>query len=104
MPLEGIPTAGGERQDAARALNCPRNLSERCLNSSLRNAVDDGKLIGRQLSLHDIIDKGEGLAGSSTLSVFISSSVMAARTLSVQSIGIALAPPSVSVSYPHSYI
>lgn len=63
MPLEGVPAAGAERQGATRALNHPRDVSQRYFNPSLRNAVDDGKLIGRQLSLHDIIDDREPLVG-----------------------------------------
>ena len=51
-----------ERQDATSALSRPRDVPGRYLNPSLRNAVDHGKLIGRQLSLHDIVDDGECLA------------------------------------------
>jgi hypothetical protein len=91
MPLEGIPAAGRERADAARA-NRQRDVSERCLDPVLGDVVDRRKLRRRKLARHDIIDDGKRFGGSSTLPVLIISRfVMASLTLAAQSVGIASA-------------
>jgi hypothetical protein len=61
--MEGIPAASVQRQDAAGTLNHVRDVSERCLNPILLDAVDHSKLGSTQLASHDIIDEGERLVG-----------------------------------------
>ena len=99
MPLEGIPAAGPERPDAARAKR-PRDLPERCPDPLLGDTVDRRKLRRRKLAATTSSMMASALAGSSTLSVLISRFVMAFLTWSVQSVGIARPPPFRELAEP----
>ena len=62
ITLEFIPTARSERPSPARA-NGSRDLSERCPDPLLRDAVDHRKVGSSKLALQDIIEDGKRLVG-----------------------------------------
>src|ERR1700722_12133263 len=57
IPPEFIPAAGLERPDPARA-DSPADVSKRCLDPLVWNAVNPRKLVSCQFALHNSIDEG----------------------------------------------
>jgi hypothetical protein len=89
IPLEGIPAAGLERPDTARA-NRPRDVPERCADPLLWHTVDRRKVPNIKLATSSM--RASDRSGSSTLPMLISRFVMAFLTLAAQSVGIARPP------------